>query len=370
MRGLSRALAAGVLVGLLVSSRSAVAQGGRWQRLGNLAVARAAPAVVTLPDGNVLVAGGSGQATAELYDAALGSFLPVGSMSYGRSYATATLLPDGTVLVAGGSGAGGTLDSAEIYDPATRSFRLLEARMSSPRERHTATLLPNGEVLLVGGLDSRTGSISLCEIYDPRRQTFRVTGGMSLSRYGHAAALLPGDTESPAGYVLVVGGVRSFNGQRVPQSTAELYALSTSSFAPAGLMSTGRDRPTVTYLPLLGRAIVIGGDGRDGQIAEFYDLTTRAFSLAAAMTLDRSGHQTVPLADGRLLIISGFSTSQGRTVETAELYSPGGEFVRTPNMSQGRQDFGAARLPSGQVLVVGGRSGNNTPLRTAELFTP
>jgi hypothetical protein len=170
--------------------------------------------------------------------------------------------------------------------------------------------------------------------------------------------------------VLVVGGMRTFREELVPQSTAELYALSTGSFAPAGLMSAARNRPTVTYLPLLKQAVVIGGDGRAGQVSELYDLATRAFLPGAALNLDREGHQTVTLADGRLLVISGFSASQGRVVETAEIYSPGGEFTRTPNMTSGRQDFAAARLPNGQVLIVGGRGSGTTALRSAEVYTP
>lgn len=370
MRGSLRGLWAAVLcVGIAVTA-PAGAQGSGWRRAANMSVARIAPAVASLPNGNVLVAGGSGQSSAEVYDVASGQFVAVGRMSEARGFATATRLLDGTVLIAGGNGAGGSLDSAELYDPASGVFTRIESRMSSRRERHTATLLPTGDVLLVGGLDTRSETVATCEIYDSRLRVFRVTGALSLSRSGHAACVLPGDTESPAGYVLVVGGTRTFRDNLVPQSTAELYALSTSAFAPAGLMSAARNRPTVTYLPQLRQAVVIGGDGRDGQVSELYDLATRAFLPGAAMTLDREGHQTVTLADGRLLVISGLSASQGRVVETAELYSPGGEFTRTTNMTSGRQDFGAALLPNGQVLVVGGRGSGTTGLRSAELFTP
>jgi hypothetical protein len=359
---------AAVLVGIAFVEPAA-AQGGGWRRAGNMAAPRLAPAVAALRGGNVLVAGGVGQASAEVWDAAAARFVGVGSMSEPRGYATATPLGDGSVLIAGGNGAAGSLDSAELYDPATGRFSRLESRMSSRRERHTATLLPSGDVLLVGGLDTRSGTVATCEIYDAGRRTFRVTGALSLSRSGHAATYLPGDTESPAGYVLVVGGVRSFEEQLVPQSTAELYALATGAFGPAGLMSAGRYRPTVTYVPLLKQAMVIGGDGRDAQVSELYDLATRAFLPGPAITLDREGHQTVTLADGRLLVISGFSASQSRPVETAEIYSPGGEFARTSNMTSGRQDFGAALLPNGQVLVVGGRAGG-AALRSAEIFVP
>ena len=82
-----------------------------------------------LPDGKVLVAGGrkgllaNGNAdvlaSAELFDAATGSWTPTLGMGGPREFHTATLLPDGTVLVAGGEGDAGTLTTAELYDPGS-----------------------------------------------------------------------------------------------------------------------------------------------------------------------------------------------------------------------------------------------------------
>jgi hypothetical protein len=127
-----------------------------------------------LPDGRVLVTGGLGDATAEVYDPVTSSFTPTGSMLVARALHTATLLPNGTVLIAGGDRfgnipTGGATATAEIYDPPKGSFTRT-ADLAHARFWHAATLLPDGGVLLVGGADSSDGlritPLSSAEIYN------------------------------------------------------------------------------------------------------------------------------------------------------------------------------------------------------------
>src|SRR3972149_6607327 len=84
-----------------------------WTATGNMDGVRSGHTATLLPDGKVLVTGGSigsfsGEllASAELYDPGSGSWTATGSMAAARDGHTATLLPDGTVLVAGGGGGG------------------------------------------------------------------------------------------------------------------------------------------------------------------------------------------------------------------------------------------------------------------------
>ena len=101
-----------------------------------------------LTNGMVLLAGGSGNdaslgdfypilASAELYDPAAGTFAATASMNAARTWHTATLLNNGMVLMAGGYG----LSSAELYEPATLTPPNLESIAVTPV---TSTLSPGG----------------------------------------------------------------------------------------------------------------------------------------------------------------------------------------------------------------------------------
>ena len=87
--------------------------------------ARTEAAATLLPNGKVLIAGGSFLSSTELYNPATNTFAAGPSMSAGRSFPTATLLPNGKVLIAGGSfniSSSGALATAELYDPVANTF--------------------------------------------------------------------------------------------------------------------------------------------------------------------------------------------------------------------------------------------------------
>src|SRR5262249_56763612 len=74
------------------------------------------------------------------------TWVPTGSMRFAHSGQTATLLPGGKMLVAGGGTA-----TAELYNPATRTFSAT-GRMPFAVTGATATLLHDGKVLVAGGM--------------------------------------------------------------------------------------------------------------------------------------------------------------------------------------------------------------------------
>src|SRR5262249_10593232 len=152
-------------------------------------------------------------------------------------------------------------DTAELYDPESQGFQVIDAAMTRRRQFHTATLLPDGNVLLAGGTDGST-PLANAELYDPTTKTFRATGTMTVARSRHTATLLRN------GKVLIAGGESPGI-----TNTAELYDYRTGRFAATGTMASARSRHAATLLRS-GEVLVIGGEDRTGTLdnAELYDV--------------------------------------------------------------------------------------------------
>ena len=148
---------------------------GAWSDVADrVGGTRSYGSAVMYAPGKVLVMGGNTNPprnTAEVIDlnAASPSWRAVGSMQFARRHLNATLLPDGKVLVTGGTAApgfndpSGHVDAAELWDPATENWTTLASNSGIPRVYHsTALLLPDGRVLSTGG-----NGFPDTEIYSP-----------------------------------------------------------------------------------------------------------------------------------------------------------------------------------------------------------
>ena len=153
--------------------------------------------------GKVMIVGGSDPPdgaptnTAELMD--LTTVVPewryTDPMAHARRHHNATLLPDGTVLVTGGTSSpgftnpAGAVRAGELWDPVTERWTTL-ASNRAPRVYHSsALLLSDGRVLLAGSGDGAGLPRELtAELYSPpylfRGPRPRITGSISGMAYG------------------------------------------------------------------------------------------------------------------------------------------------------------------------------------------
>ena len=290
-----------------------------------------------------------------------------------RQLQTATLLQNGKVLLVGGADSVGSLNTVELYDPAT-GMSSAAPNLSVARQYHTATLLQNCKVLVTGGQDSFFNSIAITEIYDPTSNAWSISGGtpatgdLNIARYSHTATLLPDGT------VLVTGGI-GITG--VSSSSTEIYNPITNIWTTSTASNAKRAYHTAT---LLQNGTVLVAGGLDENFAtlnttEIYSggVWTISTSLATGnLNTGRSGHIAISLNDGRIIAVGGLD-SVGNVLDSIEIYNGTtwtiSTSLATGSLNNARQFHTATLLPNGTILVAGG-AGNPNAAAVSELYSP
>jgi hypothetical protein len=127
-------------------------------------------AAVLLRDGTILIVGGSNEQdgfgryeSAEIFDPRTETFRRVFSMAAERYKIpdAVVALPGGGALVAGGA------SFAETFDPSDGTFSAVEGSLQSSWAFATATLLPDGSALVAGGYDDAIEVTADAWLYEP-----------------------------------------------------------------------------------------------------------------------------------------------------------------------------------------------------------
>jgi N-acetylneuraminic acid mutarotase len=240
-----------------------------WTSLASMSNARYRHRASVLPNGKVLVTGGttnsfSAVSSCELYDPALNTWSAAASLGSFRMDHSQVTLADGRILAIAGYHLAITA-SAEIYDPTANTWSFTGA-LNYARSTAPAVLLNSGKVLVAGGANG--GSLSTCEIYDPGTNTWTETGRMSYARVAHTLTLLSD------GRVLAVGGQgypATQPGSSVDLADAEIYDPSTGRWSPAGRTSAPVSGHSAVYLAAKKKVLVAGSIN---EVSEYFDETT------------------------------------------------------------------------------------------------
>ena len=271
----------------------------------------------------------------------------------------ATLLPNGEVLLAGGStsakGSAPTAE-AELYNPTTGKWTTTGS-MTYNRERHGAALLANGQVLVAGGNSNLVyPGVLTAELYNPTTGKWIVTGSLMVSHIDAEAAQLQD------GQVLIAGGVDS--------PSADLYSNGQWQLTNQSNYSHPISR---TALLTNGDVLVAGGARRDNR-EEFYNPANNTWATTGPVGI--SGLDYSPLTrlfSGEVLLAGGQIVTYGRVRTTAQcaLYDAStNSWAKTGSMTTPRSDHTTTLLPNSQVLAVGGAIRQLGVLASAELYTP
>jgi hypothetical protein len=228
----------------------------------NLNTPRMNAVAAPLSDGDVLIAGGVSPAgaplqSAEIFDLSADTFsqLPASGdteLLTPEVGAFAAPLPNGDVLIAGGTGSGGTLQSAELFDPVTDTFSLLAIALPPDIAGARAAVLGNGQVLLAPQDDIHDSEGTDLELFNPTDDSFTVVPWFE--NFGSFVSSVPN------GDVLVAGGATE--GGEV--TSAGLFSPSNDVLAE---LSPGLPTPlaVAASAPLgNGEVVIVGGNSDSG----------------------------------------------------------------------------------------------------------
>ncbi|MBZ4374167.1 kelch repeat-containing protein [Corallococcus sp. AS-1-6] len=347
-----------------------------WTQVASLPGGRYAHSTTKLPDGSVLVVGGTDgdgliRDDAQRYHPSTGTWTAAPGLLQGRYGHSAVALSNGRVMVFGGWVWGWNewgeetqipADSVDVFDPATGTWRW--GNPLALRSEGIAVPLPGGQVLVASGHHNFDYTVTA------HAEAWSWTmgpsaAGTSMQRSGAAAVLLLD------GRVLVAGGYR--NGAL---AACELFTPA-SSFGPAvrdwvyGAHPLRRSRAQASAVVLpSGKVLVAGGLSNEDHLAsaELYDPATGTWELTGAMATRRSKPTLVLLSTGKVLAVGG---ANEEALHTAELYDPAvGTWTAVPDPVVGRTEATVTALPSGHLLVTGGQTLAGVTVNTVERVDP
>ncbi len=276
-----------------------------WSTLAPMLEPREHFAMVKLPSGALVVAGGqntpsNGLATAEKYDSVTNTWTAIAPMAMRRGNTDGVLLDDGRVLVVGGGYTcglfcGATYATAEAYDPTTDTWATVGS-MQIPRNEPHLHKTASGKVLV---LHDRGNTRTQVDLFDPTTDTWSIAAPLPVGRRELLSATLA------SGKVAVFGG--AFAGVRT-----DVYDESTNTWTQVSDVLYGHNDGTAALLPD-GR-VLMAGDGIS-DTAELYDESKDVFVKVGTHAGNLDLAPAVVLPSGQVVFA-------GSGAVMAQLWSP------------------------------------------------
>lgn len=202
------------------------------------------PFMHVAPDGRVFNSGPNTD-TAYLDTTGTGTWTPVADRPSGlfRDYGSSVMYEPGKVLVIGGGPPTATTEMIDLNSGAP-SWQAGPAMAYARRQLNT-TILPDGSILATGGtsapgFNNATGQVQIAELWNPQTNSWSILDGAGEARLYHSTALL-----LPDGRILSAGGGAPAGGGN------DADHLNAEIFSPPYLFKG--PRPTITAAPDLVR---------------------------------------------------------------------------------------------------------------------
>lgn len=314
------------------------------------------------------------------------------NMATARTHHQAVVLPDGTVLLLGGSTdpAGGfPVNSGEIFDPITETVAPIppavpgdpSPTMNQAREDFGAALMSNGKVFIIGGSDG-----SNFDIYDPVAHTFTKQLLTTPLLMGQIKAYSVVDPNAPGSVrVLILGGHDNIGNTNGP-TEMDLTGLTPVQFPPIqatalpGLTINANDlkfeQSSVLSLHN-GHLLITGGElSSTASSTSIFDYNPGDNTLTKIgnLSVARHAHSMLQLADGTVHVYGGVQAQADGTlarltdVEQLNLTTTPVTGVHIGNLAAPRAAVKTVLLQNGTSVHVGGVDTTGVALNTQMLY--
>ncbi len=341
-----------------------------WSATDSLATPRSEMAIGYLATPNVVVVAGGNSAndalspvptsSVELYDPVSETFAAGAPQPTATFRSMFEVLDDDTLLVAGGATAGSPPPATTwtgTYSGAAGTWTV-RASMPTPRVWGGSAHLADGRVLVAAGKNTNywaNETTTTADIYDPATDVWATTGSLAVARYG--TFIMQGLAD---GRVLLAGGFTSVDDLTLDDS--EVYAPGSGTWSATSPMTMSRATGIFARLPS-GDVVVAGGNSHPTTgVAAVPTATSEVFHPATntwrvvGMLSGPIGYRAtgaVSRADDTVVWPGGVGALgryeqvyDARTETWGESCDPTRVF---------HVDFGTAAMPTGRILVAGGR---------------
>jgi len=298
-----------------------------------------------------------------------------GQLNIGRWYGfQSILLPDGkSVLITGGLPSGSTEPTAscEIFDFETNQAVFTDS-LPVPLYQHCLIeldLAGDKKYLTVGGMASGPHPPTRrCLRYSSTTNTWQETGQLNSPHYSHTAITFQ-DTDSTT-KILVVGGLSAGSSRKI----CEIYDPRTETWEITDELNEGRMDHTLVYFPSYQKILVVGDDNSSS--AELFDISSHSWTLTTPIPAPHpqyvKGTSQLIIENGqeKALIIAGRSGGDGYLTK-CWIFDPQDEtWTETDSLTRGGVYVPSAKLPNDDVIVSGGyrTGGSSLTSRITEIY--